>query len=311
MTRHTFLVISGAVLLFTGLEQNALGHGTPIQLSAVDGRLQTDEPVYESTFEEPDFPLPSATDEPGVDAVSGISVADQVYLEVTSPLWFSTGTSEGSAVVPTGTLTIIGPNDGQDYYEYNVTGTIDTLAGMLWLPHEGQVDHAHGLYVLSDEGTDGTGVYGLQLQFSSPQFASSDPFLLLLATHDFDEADFDAASAQIFAAVPVLGDMNGDRLVNQEDVPLFVEALVNRPAYNLREFEFPVDADVNGDLNDDGRFDLGDLGSLANLLAGGGSAEATTVPEPGVALMAMTATLMHLLFHRRSKVADGRLRRFC
>ena len=83
----------------------------------------------------------------------------------------------------------------------------------------------------------------------------------------------------------VLGDMNGDFNVTTADAPLLIEALVNRPAYNAHMF--PVNADINGDVNQDGTFDLGDVGPLSALL--GGPASAASVPEPSAILLALFA----------------------
>jgi len=76
--------------------------------------------------------------------------------------------------------------------------------------------------------------------------------------------------------VLVLGDMNGDAVVDGVDVPLFMQALVNRGAYDA--IGFPIDADISGDLDGSGTFDLGDLGLLSGLI--GGSAAASAAPEP-------------------------------
>ena len=83
----------------------------------------------------------------------------------------------------------------------------------------------------------------------------------------------------------VLGDMNGDFNVTVADAPLLVEALVNRPAYDAHMF--PVNPDINGDVNQDGIFDLGDVGSFSALL--GGPASAASVPEPSTFLLALFA----------------------
>ena len=81
----------------------------------------------------------------------------------------------------------------------------------------------------------------------------------------------------------VLGDMDGDGDVDADDTPLIVQALVARTAYDANGFTtgttgFLIDADVNGDVNGDGTFDLGDLAAYSALL--GGPASASAVPEP-------------------------------
>jgi len=73
----------------------------------------------------------------------------------------------------------------------------------------------------------------------------------------------------------ILGDMNGDFIVTIADAPLLVEALVDRPAYDAHLF--PVNPNLNGDVNQDGTFDLGDLRPFS------------AIPEPGSAVLALLA----------------------
>ena len=70
--------------------------------------------------------------------------------------------------------------------------------------------------------------------------------------------------------------MNGDGLVNLDDVPAFVLALVDRPAYDLA---YPlVNEESAGDVSLNGVFDLVDTGVISGLF--GGPASANSVPEP-------------------------------
>ena len=85
------------------------------------------------------------------------------------------------------------------------------------------------------------------------------------------------------------GDMNGDGNVTLTDAPLLIEALVNRPAYDAHLF--PVNADINGDVNQDGIFDTGDVAAFSALL--GGPASAATIPEPSTLILATFALLGH------------------
>ena len=75
----------------------------------------------------------------------------------------------------------------------------------------------------------------------------------------------------------LLGDMNGDSVVDVFDVPLFVQALVDRGAYDANGF--PVDADISGDVDGSGIFDLGDLGPFNGMFSAA-TATAQSVPEP-------------------------------
>ncbi len=86
-----------------------------------------------------------------------------------------------------------------------------------------------------------------------------------------------------------LGDMNGDNNVTLLDVPLFIQALVNRPTYDSA---FPaIDADVIGDMNQNGTFDLGDITGFNALFAGPASASAQAAPEPTTLSLAVVLLL--------------------
>ena len=102
-----------------------------------------------------------------------------------------------------------------------------------------------------------------------------------------------AFGSSYLASVIVLGDMNGDFNVTLLDVPLLIEALTNRTAYDAHLYD--VNADVNGDVNGDNTFDLGDLAAFSALFA---SATATSVPEPSSFLLA-TCALLGLAYGRR------------
>lgn len=84
----------------------------------------------------------------------------------------------------------------------------------------------------------------------------------------------------LLGAAPVLGDFNGDYLVNEADVNLFVQALTDRSAY---ETAYPdTDPDGFGDFNSNGLLDLGDLSGFVAAVSGSASASAAAVPEPAL-----------------------------
>jgi len=76
----------------------------------------------------------------------------------------------------------------------------------------------------------------------------------------------------------ILGDMNGDLVVDEDDVPLFVQALTNRNAYQTA---FPdINADFVGDFDNNGQLDLGDVKLFSQTVSNSTAANATSVPEP-------------------------------
>lgn len=73
------------------------------------------------------------------------------------------------------------------------------------------------------------------------------------------------------------GDMDADGDVDEDDIPLFVQALTDRAAYDANGFG--VDADFIGDFDGNGQLDLGDVGGFKAAVALGAAA-ASAVPEP-------------------------------
>ena len=91
-----------------------------------------------------------------------------------------------------------------------------------------------------------------------------------------------------------LGDMNNDGNITTADVPLFIEALVDRAAYDARGLG--LNASLIGDVNMDGVFDLGDSSAFSALL--GGPASASAVPEPS-SIMLLAIALGAVVLRRR------------
>jgi hypothetical protein len=108
-----------------------------------------------------------------------------------------------------------------------------------------------------------------------------------------------SVDGSLTALSALLGDMNGDLSVTIADVSLFVQALVNRAGYDVNNF--PVDADVNGDVDSSGTFDLGDLSAFSALTFSGASS-GSVVPEPvSASLLAMALGALALVGYRRRK----------
>lgn len=89
-----------------------------------------------------------------------------------------------------------------------------------------------------------------------------------------------------YLSEPILGDMNGDGALDENDINPFVQALTDRAGF---ESSYPdVDADLVGDINQDTQFNLGDVQGFKALLAPPAAA-ASPAPEPSAALLALLA----------------------
>jgi len=98
-----------------------------------------------------------------------------------------------------------------------------------------------------------------------------------------------------FALLTVLGDMDGDFAVTTADVSLFMQALTDRAGYDANGY--PVDADLNGDVDRSGTFDFGDLIGFNTLFAA--VAASSTVPEPSaIVLIGIALSTVVLRRHR-------------
>lgn len=108
-----------------------------------------------------------------------------------------------------------------------------------------------------------------------------------------------------------LGDMNGDGEVTEADIPFFVQALTDREAYDANVFltptisALPISADVVGDVDQDGAFNLGDVQAFKALFDGSGAATAI-VPEPGALLMAIGGVAGFAYARRRGSLNRNR-----
>lgn len=98
----------------------------------------------------------------------------------------------------------------------------------------------------------------------------------------------------------LIGDMNGDNLLNEDDINPFVLSLTNRTAHELA---YPtVIADAAGDVNGDGSFNLGDVAAFKALFIAPTPPPATAeaVPEPSGLLLLIGAVASLLGCHRKN-----------
>jgi len=72
--------------------------------------------------------------------------------------------------------------------------------------------------------------------------------------------------ARLSSPSVLVGDMNGDGVIDFSDIPPFILALSDPPAYRLANPN--LIADVSGDTNGDGSIDFGDIPGFINLLRG-------------------------------------------
>jgi len=98
----------------------------------------------------------------------------------------------------------------------------------------------------------------------------------------------------------ILGDMDGNRILDDNDVSPFIQALTNRSAYEAAHPGL-IDADLMGDFDGNGLLDFGDVAQFSQAIANAvsGSAESSAVPEPPSALLITLATCCFACGRRR------------
>ena len=124
-------------------------------------------------------------------------------------------------------------------------------------------------------------------------FDSSDWLFDLNVDGTADESDVVLLVEQILDWK--FGDLNGDGMVNLGDAAPLVLALVNRTQFDL-DFQ-GVEADVVGDIDLSGSFDMGDIAAFSNLFSVPPSA--ASVPEPTTFAFMFAGALTGTLFIRR------------
>lgn len=152
----------------------ALGHGTPIDVSVVDGKLTTDASVYAETFNLLGGVL-ITTSLPGIGVSTtsnGLSAGDDLGLDVVHKLLYW----NGSEIAPaTASLTIENHDGDQSYVVTDATGLQE---GLYWGTYSGSTGwHRHGDYFLNPLSAP-AGAYGVVVQLTSPDHEASDPFLI-------------------------------------------------------------------------------------------------------------------------------------
>jgi len=93
----------------------------------------------------------------------------------------------------------------------------------------------------------------------------------------------------------LVGDLNGDGVVNNFDISPFELALADPSAF-LASYPLRDDYQIRGDVNDDGSFNNFDIASFEQLLTAG---ESVPVPEPSSWLLMATGALGLVFWRRR------------
>ena len=163
---------------------------------------------------------------------------------------------------------------------------------------------------LDGMGTLGTGsITGVAPDFVA-EFVSTDlynPYFMYLEPDTSTAITQGASDGSHMGARPILwtGDMNGDGNVTTDDVPWFIQALVDPAGYAANGFTNAsgglIDGAVNGDINRDGVLDMGDVAAWNTLL--GGLAESVAIPEPSsLVSLGVVVVLLASRRQRRSVV---------
>lgn len=135
------------------------------------------------------------------------------------------------------------------------------VAGFSFFTFNGIGDHSHLSYTLLGDGVsavDGpSGVYALPMSLTSGALAPSETYYLLIGkdVSQADEQFIEALEAAHETLVPsvVQGDMNCDGALTLDDIPHFVQALVDPDGYDAMHEECDrFRGDLNGDHAVDG-----------------------------------------------------------
>lgn len=209
--------------------------------------------------------------------VKGVGTLDNVLITGTDAPGFSPAAVNRGSVSYRGALEIEigGTTPGNDYDQLNhIMGAgIADLGGALDVSLINGFDPSVGdSYAIITASGSVTG------EFDAVSLPALD-------AGEFWKLDYQSNSLTLNIVDFILGDMDGDGLVNLADVNPFVESLTNRAAYDLHAY--PTNTDAAGDVNLDGTFDMGDIGAFAALF--GSPANAQAVPEPSALLLSLCA----------------------
>ncbi|MEN1679370.1 MAG: hypothetical protein AAGJ46_07230 [Planctomycetota bacterium] len=309
---------AAAVLAALANGQAALGHGTPAEVTAVDGRLTLtgNAPATQEGFADQLYAETIAgsalapvsqdrlfTDFPGMD-VRGIEVGSGLWIEPVmldadpgpgiSPrgVWWWSPTSGGVEPLDADFRVDLISARG---FGFTSLAPDEAIAEPLELMEPLAVDlnnHRHPLYYVVPNGSSApTGAFGVFARLTSPAYESSAPFLIGL-NHGLPAGQFvEAVQAINEAATPIPGDYDYDGAVTADDYAAW------RNEYGL------TGAGLASDGNRDGVIDLADYTVWRDHAANETSAGSIPVPEPSCAALGF-ATLMAAKRRRQSDAAE-------
>lgn len=305
--------VAVCVATIWGMHAACWGHGTPVAVNVVGGKLVVSNGVAATTgyadwvFADPDpeswltpaSPTEQFTTLPGF-RISDMNAGEAISLEVisrpdlTAPghpprwLWHWNLANEEVATAPNDPTLELASQRGflpavvLRQSTAPATATIklaDVASGDIGV-------HRHLLsYFLDDSPTAPDGVYGFFARLKAPGYASSDPFLIALNLNVFDEVQYQAAAGEINVAAGLAGDFDADGDVDGGDLLAWQRELGLTGTYR------PADGSLSGAV------DAADLaiwkaqfGDLVTLPAA--TAAAGAVPEASsLALAAWAAAL--------------------
>jgi hypothetical protein len=138
------------------------------------------------------------------------------------------------------------------------------------------------------------GVYDIELTIDAlaEVYTFSD---VVIAGMNVDLGDLDIGS---LSTAPHLGDMDGNGVVDFDDVDPFVLGLNDAAAYAQ---QYGVPPSVRGDIDADGDQDYDDINGFVALVAGARPGGLRAVPEPATGLLAVAGLVVLLAVGKRSQ----------
>lgn len=289
------------------IANSCFGHGHPIRVDASAGKLvvsgglllsfgtagQVFDDHQDSYLSDEEDDAYLASNAPGF-TVNGVAPNSGLYLEVLSRpdfsqpsapdrwLWFWSKSTQQVQAAPNGLTLEIASNqliDDSIFVKQFQAPTAD--ASMLVMePLSSQIGvHQHPLtYFLDNVPAAEPGVYGFFAQVTSPNYASSEPFLVALR-YQTTSAEYREAAFEINAAARLPGDFNGDNVVNGNDFLAWQRSLGSTT--NLA-----ADGSLNGTVDAD---DLAIWKANFGRTWPAAVSAVAAVPEPSTAALALVA----------------------